>query len=332
MAVRELGNAVGNALALPRRVEGAVTVSDVPQILQPTGDILLTDTSNFTSYLSYAGRTLGSSTAIFRVQAYVGADKFLFCGVTYSDSGLTSVLTPANFGTSSSVWSEWYHHNSWSTDDSIYFYSRSAETIYRISLSGSQIVSSTAKATPIPSTGTLTVGGATYTLSNGRVYVAGENSSSTGSISVSKLPNGQILVVRAATVSSTTNLVGFVLDSSFNIVRSFTILAAHQSTSYNGITYLVLPVKNSVDTFSVFCVGIAGTTNTGRALSATFSASTGTVSVSSSVVFSLLSTSWGQSGIDVGPGFVRVYYGNGGSTPSLNEVVFRVNEDFSVVM
>ena len=330
--VRDLGLPQGNPLALPRGGTAAATVSDAPQILQPTGDILVTDSSNYVSYLTPVGRTLGSNTAIFRVQAYVSANKYLFCGVTYSDSGLTSVLTPANFGATATVWNTWNYHNSWSTDDSIYFYASETETIYRISITGSQIVNSTAKTTPIPSTGTLTVGGTSYSVTNGTTYVAGQNNSATGSISVSKLPGGQILVVRAVIQSGTAViLAGFVLDSSFNIVRSFPIVTAFNGTSLNGVTFLVLPVKNSADTFSVFSIGMTTATNSARASAATFSASTGGISVSSISGFSLATSTWGQSGIDVGKGFVRISYNNGGATRTTNEVIFPVNEDFSFV-
>jgi hypothetical protein len=301
--------AVGKGLGgLPRREEAvAEVVSDAPQILERVGSVVVADTNVNAAEFSYPGRVLGDSAgrAVFRNTVINSGGNTLYkiSGVNYTDSGVASALTSYSFSTTSGVWQNFLYHNSWSAGDSVYFYSVSDTNIYRIYVSGSNLAFTTAKIAPIPTNGTLTVSGSSYTLYDSFTsYVAGENYGSVA-LDVKKLSTGEVLVTRFATVNSSIWLVGFVLDTSFNIVRSFLIALAVAGTTSTGRTYLVLPVKGSTDVFSVFCISIASTAGSGRIAAATFSASTGSVSASaSSSTFSLGSTTWGSGTVDVGWG------------------------------
>lgn len=328
--------AVGLGLGgLPRRATPAAVVAATgPQILQRTGSVV-TAATGFNDVSSYTfGRILGDSPgrAIFKYtfQDSGGNTNYAIGGVNYTDAGITSALNPINYGTTSNPWNQFNFSNSWSAGDSVYFCPTDGN-VYRIFISsGSNLSSTTAKSSAIPSSGTLTVGGSSYAIYNSfSAYVVGDALASFGSCA-RKMSNGNVLIVQFATVGgSNIRAVGFVLDSAFNIVRSFPIvtIAGGNSTSV-GRLLLVLPVANATDVFSVFV--IAGSTGTSAwANSATFNAATGDVSITTDAATSVPDQNWlNTSTYTVGSGFVKITYNQGGV--STRNAFFKVNSDISV--
>lgn len=266
---------VGNGLGgLPRRATAAAAVTAAqPIVLQKVGDFVTFRTTSGDVSAVYGGRILGDNggTVIFRYRWNNGVDQPNFGGCTYSDSGITASLT----GVYTTTINSYFYSNSWSYGDSVYFYD--CTNIYRVYVSGGSVAFATAKSSAVPQSGTLTVGGASYSIDlNFTLGVIGENSSL---CSMTKMSGGQVLYVCNANVSGTAQwLVGFVLDSSFNIVRSFPIVQIHTSTSTIHKRVLVIPVSGAVDTFTV--CGILTTGTTLKQAYATFNASTGSVTTS----------------------------------------------------
>lgn len=269
--------AVGNGLGgLPRRATAVAAATVSSPVLQRTGSYFTFQTASSDVSTAYSGRILGDSAGrvIFKYQWNNGVQQYALGGCNYSDSGVTSTLTSGSI--TSGLWNSFWYSNSWSSGDSVYFYDLT--NIYRIYVSGSSVTYATAKTAPIATTGTLTVGGSSYSIYTS--FTQGVIGDSSSICPMTKMSNGQVLYTAVANIGATDQwIVGFVLDSSFNLVRSFPIVQLYSTTTTIHRRLLVLPVSGATDTFTVYGMAAVSVPSLKHS-AATFNAATGSVTTS----------------------------------------------------
>lgn len=331
---------VGNGLGgLPRRGEAAAAaVAGGPKLFERVGDFVQVNTSvSNPGYPTAWGRKIGVDGGKmffkWRRQDGGGNTNFVLCGAAYSGSGVTGSLSESNFGTTAGPWNELAFCNSWSSGDSAYFYDRANNSIVKVSAPTTSLIRTTVKTTAIPLSGSFTVGGNSYNIyETGTSYFAGDNTPSNTYAAAQALPDGGVVIVRLVTNTSLTQLqyAAFVFDSSWNLIRSFPIHQVNLTTSSPCQLFLVLPVSNSTEMFSIFSVVGTNTSTPGMAC-ATFNCTTGSVSKSGLSTFSVAATTFiGQTTYTHTKNSVQIFLTDTSSNLT-RRVVFPIQEDFSVV-
>lgn len=328
-----LGNQLGNALGRLTTPQAATTTTTLPKILAPVGSLVTMVSGDLTKYFPSLGANagmIGSSIAVVNTTMFDGTNyiqRFYAFNVSATSGASLINFVSTGTGTASNM-PLLTAHSCFSSGNAIYFNNNG--TLYSVTVSGSTVSYATVKASYIPSSGTLTVGGSAYTLV-GNTWVKdvdmylGDNTLNGTPDRIIDLGDGTGMAIKMITVSSNYYFAAFVINSSGNIVKSQLISPALTSYSTTGAVYQIF--KTGTSQYSLFCGYNASSPYGG--FSCAFDIAAGTVTNVLTYISGVRPAGTPYTGFSTMIGSGNLYIFAQTTTPDTNKWIFPINANLT---